>query len=234
MDSLGAALSEVNVLLQLAGFGYQMIGAENINGWIEGSFDNVGRAVTLAPQWDTDGIFMNYIVHPDMGATFYLIARNQGVGILGSWLASTLGSLFWEYYYEAFYEIPAANDLLVTSNVGSLIGELSWQGKSHLLKSNRIDPRACKEVRIVLVDPWNVVEGTRWCAVRKRGRPRWRRKGRSMPRRRADPRSAPACSRGRPEAWFVAKLPPGTRFLEIYQSTTHGSGAEKPFVQEVA
>jgi hypothetical protein len=68
-ESFGTSMSEVNVLLQFAGFGYHLIGAENINGWTEGSFDNVARAFAMTPQWDTDGIFMNYIGHPYMGST---------------------------------------------------------------------------------------------------------------------------------------------------------------------
>jgi hypothetical protein len=157
IEVFGASLSEVNVLLQFAGFGYHMIGAENINGWTEGSFENVFTAFTTTPQWDSDGVFMNYIGHPYMGSTFYLIARNRGLGILGSWLVSTCGSLLWEYYYEAFYEIPSATDLLITSNVGLLIGELSWQAKKLLMESNQIERSLWKEVLIVVVDPWNTV-----------------------------------------------------------------------------
>ncbi len=156
-EAFGASMSQVNVLLQFAGFGYHLIGAENINGWTHGSFENVSRAFGITPQWDTDGIFMNYIGHPYMGSTFYLIARNRGLGIFTSWLVSTCGSLLWEYYYEAFYEVPSATDLLITSNVGSLIGELSWQAKQLLLESNRTERRTWKEVLIVVVDPWNQV-----------------------------------------------------------------------------
>jgi hypothetical protein len=159
IEAFGASLSEVNVLLQFAGFGYQMIGAENINGWTNGSFDNVARGFTTSPQFDTDNFFMNYIGHPYMGSTFYLIARNRGLGIFGSWLVSTCGSLLWEYFYEAFYEIPSATDLLVTSNVGTVIGELSWQAKQALVRSNAIERRRWKEVLIFAVDPWNTVSG---------------------------------------------------------------------------
>jgi hypothetical protein len=157
IEAFGASLSEVNVLLQLAGFGYQMIGAKNINGWTKGSFDNVARGFTITPQWDTDNFFMNYVGHPYMGSTFYLIARNRGLGIFGSWLVSTCGSLLWEYFYESFYEIPSATDLLVTSNVGLVIGELSWQAKQALIRSNEIERRRWKEILIFAVDPWNKV-----------------------------------------------------------------------------
>ncbi len=152
-----SSMSEVNVLLQMAAGGYNVIGPGNINGWSEGSFDNIARAFSTVPQFDTDNTFQNYIGHPYMGTTFYLIARNRGLGVFGSWLVSTCGSILWEYGYEALYEIPSANDLLLTSNVGFLLGELSWQLKRILKKSNEQEPNFCKEVLIVAVDPWTVL-----------------------------------------------------------------------------
>ena len=166
-----SALSEINILLQFAGAGYHFVGPENINGWSPGSFDNISRGLSTTPQWDSDNFLINYAGHPYAGSVFYLIARNRGLGILGSWLVSTCGSFLWEYYYEAFYEVPSANDLLFTSNVGSLIGELSWQLKKILVKSNKAKPTRCKDVLIFVADPWDAVVkklnlGPLWSASR--------------------------------------------------------------------
>ena len=152
-----SALSEINLLLQFASAGYHSMGPENINGWSPGSFDNFSRGLSTSPQWDSDNFFINYVGHPYAGSCFYLIGRNRGLGIFGSWLVSTCGSVLWEYFYESFYEVPSANDLLFTSNVGFLIGEVSWQLKKILVKSNRTKPTFYKGALIFVTDPWNVV-----------------------------------------------------------------------------
>ena len=50
--------------------------------------------------------------------------RNHGRAPIRGFLLSTAASLGWEYGFEAIMEQPSIQDLLVTSPVGSLLGEL--------------------------------------------------------------------------------------------------------------
>ena len=80
--------------------------------------------VTTKPVWDQDDWGINYIGHPISGAVYYTMARNDGFDIFESALYSTImSSLFWEYGYEAFAEIPSIQDLIVTPLFGSFLGE---------------------------------------------------------------------------------------------------------------
>jgi len=80
--------------------------------------------VTTKPVWDKDDWAINYIGHPISGAVYYTMARNDGLDIFESALFSTvMSSLFWEYGYEAFAEIPSIQDLIVTPLFGSILGE---------------------------------------------------------------------------------------------------------------
>ena len=76
------------------------------------------------PVWDKDDWQLNYIGHPYFGAVYYVVARNQGFGPLGSFTYSFLMSaLLWEFGIEALAEVPSNQDLVVTPVIGSILGE---------------------------------------------------------------------------------------------------------------
>jgi len=80
--------------------------------------------VKTKPVWDKDGWAVNYIGHPVAGAIYYTTARNEGMSVFESAAYTTLMStIFWEYGYEAFAEIPSVQDLVVSPVFGSLLGE---------------------------------------------------------------------------------------------------------------
>jgi len=80
--------------------------------------------VKAGPVWDKDDFFINYIGHPVSGAWYYMVARDNGYGPLGSFFYSfMLSTFFWEYGYEAFAEIPSTQDLIFTPTIGALMGE---------------------------------------------------------------------------------------------------------------
>jgi hypothetical protein len=108
------------------------------------------EAWTRPPAWDTDGPVANYVLHPIMGAEAYLTVRNRGYGPLTSFLFSTGVSVGWEYLFESWAERPSAQDLLITSNVGSLQGELRFQIRRRIA---RWSPSVGRDALLVLVDP---------------------------------------------------------------------------------
>lgn len=107
-------------------------------------------AWTKPPVWDTDGAIANYVLHPIMGAEAYLTVRNRDYGPLESFLFSTAVSVGWEYLFEAWVERPSAQDLLVTSNIGSLQGELRYQMRRRIA---RWRPSVGRNTLLILVDP---------------------------------------------------------------------------------
>jgi hypothetical protein len=108
------------------------------------------EAWTRPPAWDTDGIVANYVLHPIMGAEAYLTVRNRDYGPIESFLFATAVSTAWEYLFEAWAERPSAQDLLITSPIGSLQGELRFQMRRRIA---RWSPSPGRNALLILVDP---------------------------------------------------------------------------------
>lgn len=80
---------------------------------------------TKPPVIDEDLFVTNYIGHPYQGGYYYNTVRCQGATMWQSALYSLGQSLLWEYGWEAGFEQPSIQDLMVTPVVGSVVGELS-------------------------------------------------------------------------------------------------------------
>ncbi|HYD47099.1 MAG TPA: DUF3943 domain-containing protein [Terriglobales bacterium] len=126
---------------------------------IDPSFVNVGplssdtfaEAWTQPPDWDDgDGIVANYVLHPFMGAEAYLTVRNRGYGPVESFLFATAVSFMWEYVFEAWVQHPSAVDLVTTSPIGSLQGELRFQLRRQVAQWR---PSLGRDALLILVDP---------------------------------------------------------------------------------
>jgi len=114
----------------LAGIGALVLMPQSVSNWDLDALQEKSLGtrwkehVTTKPVWDQDDWAINYIGHPVSGAVYYTMARNDGFDIFESALYSTvMSSLFWEYGYEAFAEIPSIQDLIVTPLFGSFLGE---------------------------------------------------------------------------------------------------------------
>jgi hypothetical protein len=112
--------------------------------------DNFVDAWTKPPVWDTDGVIANYVLHPIMGAEAYLTVRNRDYGPFESFLFATAVSVGWEYLFEAWVERPSGQDLLVTSPIGSLQGELRYQMRRRVARWN---PSVGRNALLILIDP---------------------------------------------------------------------------------
>lgn len=76
------------------------------------------------PVMDSDELYLNWIVHPLMGSTYYMLARRDGMDRWGSfWYSVFISTCVWEYGIECFAEEPSTQDLFITPIVGSLVGE---------------------------------------------------------------------------------------------------------------
>jgi len=115
---------------------------------------NLRRAWTSAPTKDTDSYFYNYIGHPYTGSFTYNLMRSQKASPLTSWLFSCSQSLVWEFTFEATEQQPSIQDLLLTSNLGSLIGEgAHWM--TARLKKNGMSRK--EKILVLLINPGHVL-----------------------------------------------------------------------------
>lgn len=147
--------------LGVVSFGVLWVLPEDISKWPrdERKLNHLLDAFRRPPVWDRDPWFWNYAVHPVLGAYTYLAERNYGESPLRAFLFSTGASVAWEYGFEAWIEHPSAQDLLITSTVGSLLGELSYRATRRL---RRDGITSWEKVVLVVINPvWVVQRGFR-------------------------------------------------------------------------
>jgi len=97
---------------------------------IEKWWDNVREG----PVWDRDVWYINYIGHPYFGGVYYQSARKSGYRQWDAFIYSALMSTFyWEYGIEAFAEVPALQDLVVTPVLGWVYGEWAFNQEREII-----------------------------------------------------------------------------------------------------
>jgi hypothetical protein len=122
------------------------------------------QAFTQPPRWDTsrplleadgDRWQINVIGHGLFGSELYLRARTCRKSP-GQALAFTLlGSVAWEYGFEANGVRPSALDLTLTPALGLVLGEVRYFGWS---SANRMPRGAWRSVLKVVFDPLGELE----------------------------------------------------------------------------
>lgn len=139
--SLGKKLLRATAVVQgsqLAGMGILLMLPSSINKWNEkpmkDAWAHIQRAYSTYPVWDRDNKFINYVGHPVSGGIYYNMIRSQGATSLQSFLYSTSQSVFWEYVVEVGAEQPSIQDLLFTSTIGSVLGELGHRATLKMAK----------------------------------------------------------------------------------------------------
>lgn len=113
---------------QFAAVGILYLMPENVTGWSEEDksdysmskwWDNVKN-----PQVDSDDFYLNYVIHPYWGASYFVRARERGYSNTESFWYSVMLSTMFEFGAEALAEEPSYQDLVITPVLGSLLG--SW------------------------------------------------------------------------------------------------------------
>jgi hypothetical protein len=138
---------------QFASLGILLLLPSSISQWpedpLKDGLKNLKRAYTQPPVWDKDRWWVN-AGHPLAGAVYYNLVRSQGATPIQSFLFSTFQSVAWEYGIEAIAEQPSIQDLLSTSPIGSLIGELQHQLSIKMAKNGF---SRGEKVLMILVNP---------------------------------------------------------------------------------
>lgn len=120
------------------------------------------RNVCDGPVWDKDNPIFNYILHPYAGGAYYMSARSCGFNCWGSFLyCFAISTVFWEYGFEAFNEIPSVQDLIITPVIGSLVGEGFYMLKRGIVNRGYrlLGSRVLGYAAAFILDPVNEVIG---------------------------------------------------------------------------
>lgn len=106
--------------------GILYISPESFSGWSEeqkqSNYGDKWRSNVSQVVWDEDEFYVNYVLHPYWGATYYTRGRERGLSRSGAFWFSALQSALYEFGTEAFFEKPSIQDLIVTPVFGSLLG----------------------------------------------------------------------------------------------------------------
>jgi hypothetical protein len=100
---------------------------------------NFGRAYTELPVWDGDAVFHNWIGHPYAGAFYYNMLRSQGATVVQSFGFAAFQTVMWEYVLESVAEQPSIQDLITTSIIGSVLGELFNRWSVAILRKGHLN-----------------------------------------------------------------------------------------------
>jgi hypothetical protein len=95
-------------------------------------------------KYDEDPFNVNQFSHPYLGATMHGIARSSGLSFWESLLYSNIGSYAWEVAGER--GPPSINDMITTSQAGSLLGESLFRMASLVLENDGRPPGFWREL----------------------------------------------------------------------------------------
>ncbi len=127
-DSKGLRRDTVYFLgYQWAVIGLLYLAPESVSGWTdedkeEGYDFSKWRYNVTHPQWDKDDFYLNYIVHPYWGASYYVRARERGYNDVQSFWYSFLLSCIFEFGAEALAEPVSIQDFFITPIGGTILG----------------------------------------------------------------------------------------------------------------
>ena len=100
---------------------------EDVTGWTQEQKDQYSMSKwwynVRHPQWDSDDFYLNYVLHPYWGATYYVRSRERGFSRHSSFWYSAGLSAAYEFGAEALFEEVSIQDVIVTPVGGWLLGE---------------------------------------------------------------------------------------------------------------
>jgi hypothetical protein len=115
------------VAYQFAVVAILYLAPEKLSGWSQEDKENYSfskwKENVSNPVWDDDEWWVNYILHPYWGATYYIRARERGLKQSHSFWYAVLLSTLYEFGAEAMFEPVSIQDLVVTPVAGALLGE---------------------------------------------------------------------------------------------------------------
>lgn len=99
---------------------------ESVSGWSDEQKSGYSASIwwdnIRNPQIDSDDFYINYLLHPYWGASYFVRARERGYNNAQSFWYSAWLSTMYEFGFEALFEEPSIQDLFVTPIAGSVLG----------------------------------------------------------------------------------------------------------------
>lgn len=137
------------------------IAPESISGWDREQKRNYSfekwRNNVSEPVWDEDKWWINYVLHPYWGGTYYIRARERGLDRAQSFWYSALLSTLYEYGAEALAEPVSAQDLVVTPLAGFLVGEYLFSPLRERIRAKPGKLGWSDKTLLFITDPLGVV-----------------------------------------------------------------------------
>lgn len=125
---------------QFVAVGVLYLMPESISSWSgdqkHNSFKKYGNNF-VNPVIDKDKFYINYLIHPYWGSTYYTRGRERGLNKASAFVYSTLISSLFEFGVECFYEKPSIQDLIVTPVAGSLLGAYLFEPWRESIKNKQ-------------------------------------------------------------------------------------------------
>jgi hypothetical protein len=136
---------------------------ENVSGWTEEDKESYSkerwRHNVSNPVWDDDEWWVNFILHPYWGATYYVRARERGLSEPQAFWFSAFNSALYEYSAEALFEPVSYTDLIVTPVFGWLLGEYLFMPWRESVRANPAAIGTGEKLLLAFTDPLGVLYG---------------------------------------------------------------------------
>ncbi len=146
--------------LQWAAIGAIYVLPDEFSGWSDSEKETNQlkrwREHVTEPVWDGDDFYINYVLHPYWGATYYIRGRERGLSRTGAFWFSVLQSSLFEFGAEAFFEPASIQDLIFTPSLGSLLG-MYFESVREGIKQRRGALGWGDKTLLVLTDPFGAI-----------------------------------------------------------------------------
>jgi len=132
---------------------------EGASGWTKEQKEGYSMSIwwdnVTHPQIDSDDFYINYVLHPYLGAAYFVRARERGYNDVESFWYSALLSSAYEFGAEALFEEPSIQDIIVTPVGGTLVGMYFMQVRDNIREREiALGHRTTKDKWLwVLTDP---------------------------------------------------------------------------------
>ena len=138
--------------------GLLYVSPESVSGWTKEDKEELKWAENVKnPHRDSDENYINYLLHPYWGATYYTRGRERGLDRAQSFLFSTALSTLYEFGVEAIFEKPSYQDLWATPVIGSLIGEFVFAPIREHVRAQPGDLDWADKTILFFTDPLGVI-----------------------------------------------------------------------------
>ncbi len=100
---------------------------ESVTSWSEedkeGDYLSRWERNVTNPQFDSDDLYLNFLLHPYWGASYFVRAKERGYSDSGAFWYSMLLSSIYEFGAEAMFEEVSIQDVIFTPMFGSMLGQ---------------------------------------------------------------------------------------------------------------